>query len=183
MHAVFELEEVSSRPPLACQPGLIRISCTEEKRILIYCNILHASAVRQQRSKICPVVTDCLLCPQNLPKAAQNNHSAGQIAVEASRSCGAVARATTLGVEFRAFTFGRDADPVVNCSHNGIMVRTKSHIPLPKAARRSGYAGCGFIAGKRAPRRCAPTKAERRGRRESPIGQAYGGLWRIPISL
>ena len=105
MHAVFELEEVSSRPPLACQPGLIRISCTEEKRILIYCNILHASAVRQQRSKICPVVTDCLLCPQNLPKAAQNNHSAGRIAVETSRSCGAVARATTLGVEFRAFTF------------------------------------------------------------------------------
>lgn len=30
--------------------------------------------------------------------------------------------------------------------HNGIMVRTKSHIPLPKAARRGGYAGCGFAA-------------------------------------
>ena len=38
-------------------------------------------------------------------------------------------------------------------------------------------------AEKRASRRCAPTNAERRGRRESPIGQAYGGLWCIPISL
>ena len=29
------------------------------------------------------------------------------------------------------------------------MVRTKSHIPLPKAARRGGYAGCGFAARER----------------------------------
>ena len=49
MHAVFELEEVSSRPPLACQPGLIRISCTEEKRILIY---YHITCLRRPPAKI-----------------------------------------------------------------------------------------------------------------------------------
>ena len=50
------------------------------------------------------------------------------------------------------------------------MVRTKSHIPLPKAARRGGYAGCGFAARKRTPRRDASIEAARRICREGAVG-------------
>ena len=46
-------------------------------------------AVLLQRPRICPGGTACLLYTPNLPKAASEHHSKTQIAVGASRSCGA----------------------------------------------------------------------------------------------
>ena len=67
--------------------------------------------------------------------------------------------------------------PITNAVSSAADLHPALSSPSATPLRSGGYAG------KRAPRRCAPTNAERRGRRESPIGQAYGGLWCIPISL
>ena len=90
-----------------------------------------------------------MLYTQNLPKAASEHNSKTQIAVGASRSCGAVARARTLGVNMLSENAFKEMPTLANRWSNfrfssGIQVyfwmqRTIFHLPSRLSKRTRAF--------------------------------------------